>query len=474
MSDLNRESNPYAAGRGAGDRDVVQETSSADEAAGKMGVPSAAAVVVASMIGAGVYTTSGFTLADLGTPGWVVLAWGVGGVIAICGALCYGALAQQLTESGGEYLFLARAVHPAAGMMAGWVSLLAGFTGAIAFAATTLEAYARGFEVGWITGVPQNVIAIGVIVVAALVHGAGLRRGSQIQNAVVVVKLILITAFLVIAFAAIGHWQGGGVARQAAEEGSVGGGWPFVLAFANALTWISLSYSGFNAAVYLAGEVRRPAVSVPRAMWLATAAVTVLYLMLNTVFVYAPKADEVAGRPDVASAAADAIGRQLGWESAGGSNPVGTLVRIAIVVGLVTSVSALMQTGPRVYQKMAEDGFLPRWLSGGPGHARRAILIQAGLAILVVCVSTLRQQLDYLGFTLSVCAALCGSLVFFLRGNTRYDVRVRFYPIVPVIYVFGTLVIAALTAIRAPVQAGVGLATLLLGVVVYYWHSRVA
>ena len=109
----------------------------------KMGVWSAAAVVAASMIGAGVYTTSGYTLASLGSPHWVLLAWTVGGLIAICGSICYGALAKQFTESGGEYLFLARAVHPAAGMMAGWVSLLAGFTGAMAFAATTFETFLR-------------------------------------------------------------------------------------------------------------------------------------------------------------------------------------------------------------------------------------------------------------------------------------------------------------------------------------------
>jgi APA family basic amino acid/polyamine antiporter len=460
-----------------------------------MNVASAAGVVAASMIGAGVYTTSGFTLADLGSPHLVLLAWAIGGLIAICGAICYGGLAQQFTESGGEYVFFARAVHPAAGMMAGWVSLLAGFTGAMAFAATTFGGYLHSWHYFPPDTLTAAQIAMLLVLSAAVIHSLGLRRGTRIQNLVVVLKLLLIAMFLVLAYAMIGSWTGGQPLPQAGGidrpvEASV---WSEVIVFANALTWISLSYSGFNAAVYMTDEIAEPKRNVPRAMIGGTIAVTVLYLLLNGVFVYAPPADVVAGRPDVATVAAEAIGRQIEARGITWGAAVGDLVRIAILVGLATSVLALMQTGPRVYQKMATDRLLPGWL-GGPrvaspdaadegervtadGHSVAAIWLQAVLALIVIQFATLREQLDYLGFTLSICAAICGGLVFLFRDHASKPIRVWGYPWVPLVYVVGTLLIATLTAIRVPVQAGVGLATLAVGVIVYFaarilWGSR--
>ncbi|QEG00972.1 Serine/threonine exchanger SteT [Stieleria maiorica] len=465
-----------------------------------MNAPSAAAVVAASMIGAGVYTTSGFTLGDLGQPHLVIAAWVIGGVIAICGALCYGALAQQFTESGGEYLFLARAIHPAAGMMAGWVSLLAGFTGAMAFAATTFESYVRGAGMELFDGWPDRSIAIGLVVLAAVVHSLGLKRGTRIQNGVVLAKLVLIGLFLLIAFGTVSTWQGTmpELAHSPSESAITAAdatdaaappaenGWAFALVFANALTWISLSYSGFNAAVYLTDEIEQPTRNVPRAMLWGTVGVAGLYVLLNIVFVYAPPASEVAGRPDVATSAADAVGRQIQARGSDWGMLVGPLVRVAILAGLGTSVLALMQTGPRVYQKMAADRLLPRLLAGRTDEGQLAgglhqslptIWIQAILAVVVIGISTLREQLDYLGFTLSICAALCGSLVFLFRNHAVNPVRVRGYPLVPAIYVLGTLGIAALTAIRVPLQAAVGLGTLGIGIAAYLgsrfvWGSR--
>ena len=153
------------------------------------------ALVIASMIGAGVFTTSGFALADLGTPGRVLLAWFVGGLIAFCGAISYGALAHRMTESGGEYLFLSRAIHPLVGFLAGWISLLAGFTGAIAFAATAFAAYAVPDEMrpAWLS---PDVLATVVVIGAGLLHGRYKQGGVLSQTLTVGVKLGLITLFL--------------------------------------------------------------------------------------------------------------------------------------------------------------------------------------------------------------------------------------------------------------------------------------
>jgi len=460
-----------------------------------MGAPSAAAVVAASMIGAGVYTTSGHTLSDLGSPHLVLLAWVVGGVIALCGAICYGALAQRFTESGGEYVFLARAVHPAAGMMAGWVSLLAGFTGAMAFAATTFGGYLHSWQYFPPDGLRPASIAMLLVLSAAVVHSFGLRRGTQIQNLVVALKLVLISLFLIIAYATVTTWAGGqSLDHVAAPETPIQrSGFRGLIVFANALTWISLSYSGFNAAVYMTDEIADPKRNVPRAMIAGTAGVMVLYVLLNAVFVYAPPAGVVAGRGDVATVAAESIGEQIvqrGWVW---GNVVGDFVRVAILAGLGTSVLALMQTGPRVYRKMAADRLLPAWL-GGPrrvvigasgeaeatatgGNSIAAIWLQALLALVVIRFASLQDQLNYLGFTLSICAAICGGLALLYRNHRIHPVRVWGYPWVPLVYVGGTLLIATLTAIRVPVQAGVGVATLAVGVGAYFgarflWGSR--
>ncbi|OYP34985.1 APC family permease [Rhodopirellula sp. MGV] len=451
----------------------------------RLGAFSAGAIVAASMIGSGVYTTSGFSLAALGSPIQVVLAWLVGGIIAICGAVCYGGLVRRYTESGGEYLFLARAIHPSIGMMAGWVSMIAGFAGALAFAATAFEEYLREADWKIFEVFPSRTIAILLVLIAAAVHSVGLHSGTKIQNAVVVFKFVLIGIFSVIAFVDFSDWQGGvshvSLDARPSESWSISQ----VFVFANALTWISLSYSGFNAAVYMAGEIKNPRRDVPRAMLLATVFVTLIYLVLNTVFVFAPRYDQVAGEAKVATIAANAIGEHLVNKGFQIGLYVGPLVWIAILVGLVTSVMALTQTGPRVYQKMASDGLLPRFLAGqenaqgdGVGASLRpAIFTQAVLGCLVIGIASLSEQLDYLGFTLSVCAALCGAVVFVIHRRDAPVMPRWAFPVVPIIYVFGTLMIATLTAKRVPVQAAVGLGTLSLGVIAYWltrllWGSR--
>jgi APA family basic amino acid/polyamine antiporter len=204
-------------------------------------LPTLIGLIVANMIGAGVFTTSGFALADLGSANRVMLAWAIGGTIALCGALSYGGLARHFTESGGEYLFLSRVMHPMAGFIAGWVSLLAGFTGAIAFAALAFETYISPLIP---FALPPKSLAIALIVIAALLHGARARAGVGVQNAVVFLKFALILIFISAAIFAAKTF-GSDAAVPVSPEFSL-------TAFAGSLVWISLSYSGFNAAVYVA------------------------------------------------------------------------------------------------------------------------------------------------------------------------------------------------------------------------------
>tara|TARA_B110000881_G_scaffold110852_1_gene97289 strand:+ start:249 stop:1505 length:1257 start_codon:yes stop_codon:yes gene_type:complete len=391
-------------------------------------------LVVANMIGAGVFTTSGFTLASLGDPKLVLLAWLVAGLIAICGAFSYGLLIRRMPVSGGEYVFLSKAVHPFAGFVAGWVSLLAGFSGAIAFAAVALESYLPG-------NFPAKLPSVGVIVLGAILHGAKRSLGAGVQNTAVILKLLLLVLFLGWGAFSI-DWSS---ESTRSVESSIG-----LLAFAQALVWISLSYSGFNAAVYVAGEATSPRI-VARSLVVGTGLVVLLYLLLNATFVLGAPAAEIAGQPDVAARAAKWIGG-TGLE---------TFTRVVISLALVTSVLSMMMAGPRVYGKMAEDGIIPKIFVLSENRVWPAILLQMGLALLLVFVGSLQDLLAYLGLTLSLSAAVAvGSL--FLGERVR-----GWSAIPPALFVLATLGAATLLIAHDPWQAlGTGI-TLILGAAAY-------
>ncbi|MEM9405636.1 MAG: APC family permease [Acidobacteriota bacterium] len=405
----------------------------------RFGLRTLIALVIGNAIGAGVFTTSGFALADLGSRSLVLWAWAVGGLVALLGATSYGLLAQHLTESGGEYLYLSRSIHPLAGFIGGYVSLLAGFTGAIALAASTFEAYARAAlpDSVFLASLPAGSLAIGSIVLGGAVQLVRSDLGGSFHDLVVALMLSGLLLFSAGALAGLvtGRWA---VGAPPSERTSFD-----LAAFAGSLVWISLSYSGFNAAVYVAGEARDARRNVPRAMILGTTITMIFYLVLNAVFVFAPDATQITGRPEVAAIAAEAIGGSF----------LRHAVELLIAASLLTSVTAMTIAGPRVYAKMAEDGALPRWLRAREGAPpRSSIALQVVLALLVVSIAGLRDLLSYLGFTLSLCLALAvGSL--FVRHLRRGERPTSWtYPWAPALFLLSTLGFAGLSASRQPAQ----------------------
>lgn len=419
----------------------------------RLGLTSAAALVIGNMIGAGVFTTSGFALADLGRPETVLLAWVVGGVMALCGALSYGALARRIPESGGEYTFLSRTVHPLAGFLAGWVSLLVGFTAPIAAAALGLQAYlADSFGMA---GRPEW-IGTTAILIAGLMHGMQLRTGVVLQNTAVGLKLVLIGGFVVL----------GALRIPAQADSSVLPSAGFELgAFAVTLVWISFAYSGWNAAVYIAGEVREPERNLHRSLWLGTGVVTLIYLALNAVFLYSAPAQALAGKAEIGAIAAEALG----------GNALRQAVSVLVALALFTSISAMVMAGPRVYARMAEDGLFPRRLGVAKEVPRAAVALQVGLAVLVAWVSGLRELLGYIGFTLGIsAAATVGALIALRRREGPLRVPVPGYPWVPGLFILTTLSAAGFMAARQPLEAGMGLLTVALGVPAYWLMRKIS
>lgn len=420
----------------------------------QLGLLTLSGLVIANMIGAGVFTTSGLSIGDLGSPRLVLLAWLIGGVIAMTGAISYGYLVRVNPQSGGEYLFLSRNLHPMAGFIAGWVSLLAGFTGAIAYSAMTLETYLLGAG----TEVPENLIATSVIVVALLAHSIRVGFGALTQNFAVALKLMLISGFIFYALIAlpIESWEGINSTMPAAADVTI-------FSFSLSLMWISFSYSGFNAASYIAGEVPDAKSIVPRALLIGTAVTVVIYVLLNAVFVLIPPLETIAFQEDVAAVTALFIGGEA----------YANLIRGIIVMALFTSVSAMIMIGPRVYSKMADDGLMPNILKFTGEVPRASILTQSILAIVVVWISTLRELLSYLGFMLGLStAATVISLFVVVRKKPEWRNQLGWYPWPAIIYVISTLLIAALAAINEPIEMLAAVITILCGLIVFPMIKR--
>jgi amino acid transporter len=422
----------------------------------RLGLTSAAGLVVANAIGAGVFTTSGFALASLGQRDRVLWAWLLGGALALAGALSYGAIVRRFPESGGEYALLTRTAHPSAGFLAGWISLLAGFSAPIAAAALGLEAYVGG----WF-GIPAGGIGSGAILLAAALHGVRFEPGIVLQNLAVGVKLLAIAAFVAFGLArgaAPGAFAPVSPGSAAFDAGAFDAG-----AFAVTLVWISFAYSGWNAAIYIAGEVRDPGRNLMRALGAGTAVIIVAYTGLNVVFLWAAPVETLAGRADVAAVAALALG----------GPDLAAAVAILIALALWTSLSSMVLAGSRVIARMAADGVLPGALARGERAPSAAVALQTAVALGVFWLADLATLLGYIGFTLGLCAAATVASGMALRHREGPEgLPMPGYPWLPGAFVLATVTASGFLVFREPLEAVAGGLTLASGFGLWTWVRR--
>lgn len=446
----------------------------------RLGLASLVCLVVANMIGAGVYTSSGFALGDLGSKWLVMLAWTVAGMIALLGAICYGRLAQWITASGGEYLFLSRAAHPLAGFMAGWISLTAGFSGAIAYAALTFELYLP--KTAWLASLPSGTVPLALILFFGLVHLIGLRVGTQFQNGLVGIKLIFLLLFTLAGMYVLVQTTGNSATpvshtpiadtpiaaddtpttESTSKPAATQAGFP-IGAFATSLMWISFSFAGYNASVYVAGASTGGA-TVARSMWLATLLVTAIYVALNAVILFSGPAENLVYQKDVLNIAA----RQIGGAS------LENAMKFVILLSLATSVSAMLQAGPHVYAQMARDGLLPRAMAVPEDSLPRlAILLQIILAAALALLADLQSLLDYLGFLLTLSSAATVAILLLPKMRKKHPpLGTLSHTAIPILFVAASLTISALS-LRYRLSSdpkGLGLALLAVpaGLIAYF------
>jgi len=266
----------------------------------KLGLFPTTNIVVANMIGAGIFTTSGLLLAGLNNPLLMLALWVVGGIIALCGALSYGELGAAMPGAGGEYHFLSKLYHPLFGFLSGWVSFIVGFSAPIAASAMGFSEYfcrALPGIPGWFesTGImgpaaTKTFLSVSVILIFTLIHYRGIKTGALIQNILTLLKVALIV-FLLLA----GFISGNGEVSNFTTGGWVAPGLAGWKTIALSLMWIMLAYSGWNASTYLGGEIKNPSKILPRSLILGTGIVMLIYLALNVLYIYGINPDEMKG-----------------------------------------------------------------------------------------------------------------------------------------------------------------------------------
>ena len=428
----------------------------------KFGFWTGVAMVGSSMVGSGVFTTGGFLLADLGSAPLVLLAWAVGGLVALAGALCYAELARGIPESGGEYIYLTRIAHPSLGFIAGWVSVLAGFSAPIAAAAFGFGEYVHG----WTPGLKPQWFGTAAILIVSFFHYTSVRHGARMQNAAAYLKFFLILLFIFWGFTQQGFRSdsilSSMMSNKAVDSSPVTSGFPLA-AFSVSLVWIYYSYSGWNAGVYLAEEFENPKRDLPRTLVVGTLLITVFYLGMNAVFMGAAPIEDLAGRADIGRIAAEAMG----------GAKLGVAMTALIALALLTSVSSMALAGSRVLEKMAREGVIPYLTDDQEPHPRRALVAQTILALLLLWTASFQQLLTYIGFTLGLSAALTVALSWRHRRRQSAGAGVHWiWTFLTFGFVSCILGSTFFTVLQRPMESGVGLATLSLGWVVWYWKYR--
>lgn len=448
----------------------------------QLGFFSATALVISNMIGMAIFTTTGFMAASLGSAKLILACWTVGAVFALAGALSYSELGINFPSSGGEYVYLTRAFGPEWGFMTGWVSFFAGFSAPIAAAALGFSDY-----LGHIFPVlrPDNVllklgsgalslrVGAGQLTAAALIAGFtalncfGLGRTAKVQNVLTSSKLVIVVGFIILGFASgNGHWSHFSEPAVRTSSGSL------TTAFIVEMLWVMVGYSGWNAATYVAEEIRRPERILPLALAVGTAIVAVLYVGLNLVFIYATPLSVMASKLELAPGAISAVnlfGPSIGGVWAG-----------LMALCLVSTVNAEVTVGPRVYYAMAKNrAFFSAAARVHPRfHTPIVAILSQGLCAILMTATPFPDLVTYIGMSLTLFTVLSvASLLIFRRRQPGWQ-RLRAvdfaYPLIPVLYILVGTAMVIFGLMEHPWASLSAFATVGAGALVYRFGVRPA
>ena len=435
-----------------------------------LGPLDAAAIVISNVIGVGIFITPGFVATLVPNRAAILGVWVLGGALAFAGALAYAELAARQPEAGGEYVYLREAFGSLAAFLTGWTSFVAGFSGAIAAGGVGIGLYIDRLVPGAASATPlaawhigplsvvlsiRAFVAIAIILALAFVQMRGVGVGRVVQNSLTTLKVAALVAFVVIGFIVA---EVSGHAAYATDAPVHASGWLF------ALVPVMFSYTGWNAAVYVAEEIRQPVKNVPRALMIGTSVTVALYLALNALYRRVVPQEQFSGMTAVGEVAAE---RLFG-------SAAGVLFAVVAVVIILSSLSAMTTAGPRVYFAMARDGvFVPAAARVHPRYRTPAfaIVAQAAWSSLLVLSGTFEQLLTYTGFGVILFSALAVLSLFFVRRTATQDAVFRAwgYPWAPGLFCIVGFAIVLNTIREAPGVASAGLGVMAAGVPIYWW-----
>ncbi len=441
----------------------------------EIGLFTATVLVVANMIGTGIFTTSGLIIQELGHPMALLLCWLIGGIFALCGAFCYGELGAAFPEAGGEYVYLRQSFGKLVAFLSGWISLLVGFSAPIAATAIAFATYSSTIlsfpahpqfsltisGITILTVSPINIVGISSILILSFVHYHSIKIGGRVQNALTSFKISIIVLFiasgLLFGTGSLSHFSGS-FALESVFQGK----------FAVSLIFVSFAYSGWNAAGYLGSEIKDPSRNIPVALVTGTCLVLILYLLLNAVYIYALPAGRMSGVLEIGLASASSLlGENIGKYFGG-----------AIAIGILSALSAMILTGPRVYYAMSRDGVFFK-LFGLVNQKYKtpafSISLQATIAIIFILTSSFEKLLIYIGFTLALFAMLTvlGLMILRVKQKALVSPYQTFgYPVTPIIFIVGNLWIAYFSIRNRPITSLWGLVTIGAGILVYLYFRR--
>lgn len=423
----------------------------------QIGLRTASALIIGEVIAIGIFLTPAGMAKSLGSPFWLLVVWLLMGAMALCGALCYGELAARFPEAGGAYVYLREAFGPTVAFLYGWMALAVMDPGLTAALAVGLASYA-----GYIfpmSPAMMKIIAIGSIFLLALINIRGVRFGGSFIRWLTLLKMILLLGVLVWGFAS----QRGNWANFTPFVAQRPGSAPFIAALAGGLVAAFFSFGGWWDLSKVAGEVRDPEKTLPRALVIGVSVLTVVYILTTAAFIYLVPLDRVTSGETFAAQVGEVLFGDAG----------GKLFSTIVVVAVLGSLAAVIMSAPRVYFAMARDGLFVPWAAAlHPRFATpaRAILIQAVLASILVLIGTFNTIISYFIFVVVLFLALTVVGLFVLRRKQPGDVHFRTpgYPVTPIVFLLLISVLLVLLAGNNPVQAFAGVAVVALGLPVYH------
>ena len=413
-------------------------------------------LVIANMIGTGVFTSLGYQVGPLPSGFAILSLWALGGAVALCGAFTYAEIAASFKKSGGEYYYLSQLYHPAIGFAAGWISLLVGFAGAVSAVAIAIGEYAHD-----LVGIPVKVIAAAAILLVSSIHWFGVRTGGIAQNMLTSLKLVLITVFCIAPFFVTGiSFSNISFLPQPGDRDLI-----LSAGFAISLVYVVYAYTGWNAAAYIAGNLEKPEKNLPRSLIIGTLVVMLVYLSLNGTFLYVASFGELNGKND--------IGNVVAFKLFGAT--VGSVFAGLFSTALLSTLSAMTIAGPRVLEAMGED--YPRLKTFTTKNRfdmpYLAIIVQGGWSIFLVIISSFKEIIQYISVSLSIFSMLTVIGIFMVRKKfPRSSFRLPLYPLPPIFFIAVTCWMIYFEFTKNPMVIVYSVSTILSGLLVYRFVSK--